>query len=331
MCRGATDKLAGIWELDDGGHRRADVHNAFLATGRSFAEETWTRVSALLDDYSRSWTNAYTDACEATHVRGDQSAEVLDLRMSCLEGERTSLRALTDLLSQADGSALLGAVDAAHALPAVERCSDTAALRVAVPLPDSAAARARVTELDKHLAEVKALSDTGQWVAARRQVRPLVEAARSVGYEPLLAEALDLRSWLEQEVGDSAASLKTAEQAVWVALAARRDDIAAECAGALVAVNGSYLGRWEESEQWDALTKALLRRIGPGHDRIAAWYHQDRGIALQRRGDYENASMETGLALSLKRKSLPPNHPDIARSLRGSALLDIELDKGKRR
>ena len=277
MCRGATDKLAGIWELDDGGHRRADVHNALLATGRSFAEETWTRVSALLDDYSRGWTNAYTDACEATHVRGDQSAEVLDLRMSCLEGERTSLRALTDLLSQADGSALVGAVDAAHALPAVERCSDTAALRVAVPLPDSAAARARITELENHLAEVKALADTGQWVTARQQIVPLVEAARAVGYEPFLAETLDLRNWLEDELGDSEAAVKTAEEAVWVALAAHRDDIAAECASLLVA-NGAASNRGEESERWEALAKALLRRMGPGHDRIAAWFHQDRGI-----------------------------------------------------
>lgn len=328
MCRGATDKLAGIWELDDGGHRRVAVHNAVLATGRSFAEETWTRVSALLDDYGRHWTDAYTDACEATHVRGDQSAEVLDLRMSCFEGERTSLRALTDLLSQVDGSTLVGAVDAAHALPLIERCSDIAALRAAVPLPESPAARTRIAGLEKHLAEAKALSDTGQWVTARRQVGPLVEAARTVGYEPLLAETLNLRTWLEAELGDSVTSVKTAEEAVWVALAAHRDDIATECAGYLVVANGSALGRWEESERWEALARALLRRMGPGHDRIAAWFHQDRGVVLQRRGDYASAFVEIELGLSLKRKSLPPNHPDLARSLRELALLDIELDKG---
>ena len=37
----------------------------------------------------------YVEACEATHVRGEQSAEVLDLRMACLHEWLDGLRALT--------------------------------------------------------------------------------------------------------------------------------------------------------------------------------------------------------------------------------------------
>ena len=43
------------------------------------------RVRAALDEYGAAWTHMYTDACEATHLRGEQSDEVLDLRMGCLK------------------------------------------------------------------------------------------------------------------------------------------------------------------------------------------------------------------------------------------------------
>ena len=131
VCRGAGEKLAGVWELEDLGQRRSAVHRAFLGTGRAFADETWGRVSALLDDYVRRWGLMYTDTCEATHVRGNQSAEVMDLRMSCLDGPRNAVRALVDVLSHSNPAVLLQAVNAAGALPPLERCADVPALRAA--------------------------------------------------------------------------------------------------------------------------------------------------------------------------------------------------------
>ena len=66
MCQGAADKLAGIWELDPNTTRRATLRDSVLGRGRPFAGETWTRVAALLDGYSRDWTGAYT-----VRLRGD--------------------------------------------------------------------------------------------------------------------------------------------------------------------------------------------------------------------------------------------------------------------
>jgi tetratricopeptide (TPR) repeat protein len=327
ICTGATDKLAGIWELAADGTRRAAVHGAFLATGRSFAEQTWSRVSTLLDGYSRGWTALYTDSCEATHVRGDQSAEVLDLRTTCLEGRRDALRALTDLFARADGTVLVEAVNAAQALPALDRCSDIAALRAVVPPPD-AAARARVAALSTRLAEVKALCDTGQWTVALGQARTLAEQAAAVGYEPLLAEALATRAWLEQESGNPAESVKTMDKVVWLALAAHRDDIAAEAAAQLVAVNGYHLSRIADGKRWEGPAQALLRRVGPGHDRIAAWLHQDRGTLAERSGDYATAKNEYEQALALKLKVLPAGHPDIGKTYFSLANAEASLGDG---
>ena len=324
MCGGAAEKLAGIWELGGHGERRDAIHRAFLGTGRAFAEETWTRVSKLLDDYSRRWTAMYTDTCQATHVRGDQSADVLDLRMTCLEGPRGAIKALTEVLSRTDAAVLLEAVNAAQALPPLERCADVPALRTVVPPPD-AATRGRVGELGNSFAEVKALIDTGQWPAARRKAGPLVEAARSVGYEPLLAETLEMQGWLDLNTGDAVSATKSQEAAVWVALAAHRDDVAAESAANCMSTTGYYLGRREEGERWEKVADALLRRLGAGHDRTAAWFYQDRANIRQRAGNYQAALSDYERALALKQRALAPDHPDIALSLLSMASAYNEL------
>src|SRR5262252_3618287 len=315
MCHAGGDRLAGIWELDAQGERRGAIHRAFLGTGRAFAEETWNRVSALLDDYSRRWSETYTDVCEATHVRGDQSVQVLDLRMACLEGPRGALKALTDALSRTDPAVLVEAVNSVHALPQFDRCSDVSALEAAVPPPADAATRARVATLRKELADVKALVDTGQWPAAKRSAKPLIDAATAAGYTPLLVEALSTSAWLEMESGAPAKAAEIYGKVFWSALAAHRDDIAAESAAQLVAITGDYLGRIQDSDRWAEAAEALLQRIGPGHDRIASWYYQGRAACCERKGEYRAALADLDVALTLKRRVLAPHHPDIAKTL----------------
>jgi tetratricopeptide (TPR) repeat protein len=318
LCRAAGERLADAWEpagTAGGGARRAEIQRAFAATRASFAADTWTRVSALLDGYAGRWSRMYTDACEATHVRGDQSSEVLDLRMACLEGPRSALHALTDVFTHADAAVVLQAVNAAQALPPLDRCADLAALRATVSPPADAVTRARVADLRAELAEVKALTDTGQLALASRKVAPVVEAARTTRYAPLLAETLEARSWLEAMLGDPAAGVKSAEEALRAALAGRRDDIALECAALLVGYLSDRLQRLDDAERWDGLGRALLERLGPGHERSAAWLANDRGILRARRGDKAGALADVREGLAIKQRVLGPNHPDVGLSL----------------
>jgi eukaryotic-like serine/threonine-protein kinase len=63
------------------------------ASGKSYAEQSFAGASRFLDEYVGKWLGMYQETCEATHVRGEQSAEVLDLRMSCLQERLTGVRA----------------------------------------------------------------------------------------------------------------------------------------------------------------------------------------------------------------------------------------------
>src|SRR5262249_17292967 len=96
-CAGGPARLAGAWGPAD----VAAARRAFLASGKASTASAFEAVRARLDDHARRWQEAYTDACEATQVRGEQSAEVLDLRMACLDDDLSAMSALARVLSGA--------------------------------------------------------------------------------------------------------------------------------------------------------------------------------------------------------------------------------------
>ncbi len=147
-CEGGALKLADLWEpTPTTTVRKQAIHAAFVATGKGYAEKTFETVRRALDKYASAWTSTYTDACEATAVRGEQSAEVLDLRMSCLQGRLDSVKALTDLFAHADGNTVEKASAAVDGLGDLARCSDIPVLRAVVKPPDDPATKARVERI----------------------------------------------------------------------------------------------------------------------------------------------------------------------------------------
>ena len=165
----------------------------FQASGRPTAETSWQRVSAALDEHIAKWSAMYLDSCEASHLRGEQSAEVLDLRTSCLNECHDEARALTDVLVTADTAAIARSSTAARDLTSVGRCADLDVLRSAVPLPRDPATRAAVTRLRAELRTGARKGRTGEISGCGRRgpalMRPAVEA---LGYKPLRAELLQL-------------------------------------------------------------------------------------------------------------------------------------------
>jgi eukaryotic-like serine/threonine-protein kinase len=319
LCGAGPAHLAGLWETQEGGARRERVHQAFLATGLPYVAETWTRTAALLDRYVTEWLNMYRDACEATHRRGEQSAEVLDLRMTCLDERRTRLGALIDVLSNADREAVSRAVDAATALPRLESCADLKLLRSPVEPPADETTAKHGEALRARAAVVDALNTTGNGERGYALGRQLIGEARALGYRPLLAELLE-RLWAHSD--HSARENEAArdlEEAAWMALGERRDDVAAEAGALLSGVVGFALARHEEGERWAAFAGAVLQRLGPGHDLVRAWVLQNRGVMLTQAHRLDEALTLALQARALKERLLPPGSPDIAIALNNEA------------
>ena len=314
LCQSGASRFAGLWEPHGDGPRRQQVRQAFLGTGVAYADDAWRRVATLIDGYAARWLGMYRDSCEATHVRGEQSTEVLDLRTACLDERLLRLRALLEVLSTADADAVFHAIDAANALPSLDRCADVALLRAPVELPSTATMRAQVDALRTRAAEVDAINATGKHQRALALGRVLIADARAVGYRPLLAELLE-RLWVlsdGQAHGEEAA--RNLQESAWLAVATRRDDIAAEAGAQLIGVVGYVLARHEEGELWTSFANAMLARLGPGHDVIRAWIAENQAnIRLQEQRPREALRLMQE-ALSLKQRALPADHPDIGNS-----------------
>jgi len=279
-------------------------------------------VSQLLDRYVGSWLGQYRDACEATSIRGEQSADVLDLRMTCLHQRLSGVRALADVFTAADRDTVDNAINAANALPPLDRCADIALLRAPVEPPRDQATRARIEELQSRVAVAEALNNTGKHQRAMDEARRLVTDVRALGYRPLMAELLGRVGSLE--AGTTGSTFERSaeshlEESVWLALASRRDDVAAESAAQLAGVEGEFLARFDEGERWAQLADAELDRLGEGHDRVRSWVLQNRSGTHDRANDIEGALTFIRRAIALKEKTLPPDSPDLAAALASEA------------
>ena len=330
VCTGGPAKLEGIWELQAPGEREsprhAQIHEAFMRTGKGYAADVYATVRRGLTTYAQNWAKMHKETCEATQVRGEQSAEVMDLRMTCLQERLGGLRALTDVFAEANGEVVENAVSAANALGTLDRCADVPLLRAVVRPPEDAATRARVADLRDKLAAQKARFDAGQWKEARQSVPPLVAEVRTVAYQPLVAETLSLLGMVCLKSDDAVGAESAYLEAFFTADASRHDEVRADVAANLVYVVGYLEGRFPDAKRWGRTAEAVLQRLG-GHQLQRAWLLNNLGAVRYAEGDREAAVSVMEESLKLKAKALGPDHPDVGTSEGNVAIALAEMGR----
>ncbi|MEP6653748.1 MAG: serine/threonine-protein kinase [Myxococcales bacterium] len=329
----ASAKLNDVWQAPVRGRvvetpARKEMRAAFLATGKRYAASTFETVSGTLDRYAKSWLDMYVDICQATHVRGEQSADVMDLRMACLMDLRERLRALCLIFRQADSEVVENAVSAANALGNVARCADLEFLRLAVKPPEDQATREAVSRLRSRLAEVRVLGQVGRLNDGLQAVAPLEAEIRAIGYGPLLAELLLESGQLHSERRDAEAAAQALEEAVWTAELCRHDEVAAAAATSLVFVMGNTQLRFDAAEIWARLAETILRRVG-GHETLWGWLLNNRGAMRQKQGRMDEGLADMVRAVAAKEKAGGADSPDVAQSLGNIGMFLAQTDKAE--
>ena len=333
-CGGGPAKLAEIWELQPPGApesvRKGRIHRAFLATGKGYAADVYATVTKALTGYARNWANMHREACEATEIRREQSPEVMDLRMTCLQERLGGLRALTNVFSEANGQVVENAVSAVNALGSLDRCGDVPLLRAVLRPPEDGETRARVEQLRDRLAGVKARYDSGRWNEAAADVPKLLAEARTLNYGPLLAETLALRGFILVKTNDRRVreAEETLTEAFWAADASRHDEIRAEVATLLVYAVGYQQARLVDAQTWAKTADAVLRRMG-GHELLQAWLLNDLGAVYVFHGHREDGLKANLDAVAMKEKALGPDHPDVGVSEDNVAIALAEVGRNQ--
>lgn len=184
QCASADGLLQGIWDEPS----QKAVERAFLDTKLSFAADTFARVKAEVDGYTKAWKGMHEEACRATRVEGRQSDSLYDLRMACLDRGRKKLALVTAEWAKASPGTVVRALDLAGSLPPVQACADTAALTEVAPMPEDPAARTKILDLRARLdaAAVKVDADP---TSGTEPEKAIVEEALATSYAPLVAEA----------------------------------------------------------------------------------------------------------------------------------------------
>jgi tetratricopeptide (TPR) repeat protein len=279
-CGAGKRQARQVWN----GDREERLRARYVDSGLGYAAEQWPAVRGELTRYIDDWTVAYEDACRATHIRGDQSEAVLDARMGCLGRRLEEFSALVDVLERAEPAVIQRSLEAAQGLPRLRACSHLETLLDPVPLADDPKIATEVERLRPELARVAALHRAGLFEVGLAEARDLERAARDLGYDPLLAEAL-------LTLGDyevSRAILDDAErhlrEAVVVAVRGRSDRVAAHAAVELVDVLASDPLRSMEADGWAELASSLLVRTG-GDPELEVMLAGRRAMVAKARGD----------------------------------------------
>ena len=317
MCQGATGKLAGAW--DDAA--RARMRSALVATGRPYAKSVADRVQQSLDRYAAAWAGMHTDACEATHKRGEQSAELLDLRMECLARRRDALSALGDLLGHADAALLDNAVQATARLPAIDDCANATLLRASMRPALDPTVRTRLEPLRQAVARTRAVEAAGRYKDAIGEAQRLVGEAKALGYRPAEAETLYLLGSLQHQLGDAKAAEASLREAVLAADASHHDEVAARAATLLVRIVGFDQAHPADGWQWSRRAHAALEALG-GNDGIEATLIGNEGALLFDETKFDDALEHYRRAVALRERVSGPHSVAVAQMLGDIAMVE---------
>ena len=317
LCAGSEQRLAGIWDDPS----RQAMHQAFLGVDRPYAQETWDRLEPMLDHYIDDWSAEYTDACEATHVRGEQSEQVLDLRMTCLDRRLDGFTVLARLLTdELDAVQLDRSVAAAYDLDPLASCTDTEALAAAVPPPDDPRVRDEVNQLRDKLDWARGLEQTGHFTEGAEIARGVVQRADELGYRPLMAEAHFRLGSLQDKTGEYPAAEANLYLAAQAAADAHDDALIAAALVSQVVVVGDRQARTDEGLALHRSAEVALLRSGDDPVLRAQLLHNYGNVQLVQ-GLYAESQRTYLQAVTLREEVLGADHPDLAATLNNLGLV----------
>jgi tetratricopeptide (TPR) repeat protein len=286
--------MEGVWDAQVA----AKVHAAFVASKSPLADKAWRGVQQVLDGRRDRWVAARIDACEATNVRGVQSAAGLDLRMACLERRRSETAALIEVLSQADAAVVDRAVRATEMLSTIETCNDADQLISNMPPPPPGPAMdALVATVRADFDHVRALYMTGQVRAVGLRADEALAEARVAGYLPLVAEAERWVGSVSYDLGDVQRSHEMLMRALEDGMASQNDQISGEAACDLAYLAAQVLKRPQEVDLFSRISRAIRERAS-GNLGLHYAISTNLGHVLYLRNEFTEARAEIDRGLA---------------------------------
>jgi tetratricopeptide (TPR) repeat protein len=321
VCAGAASGLVGAWDPA----RKAAVGRTFRASGLPFADDAFARTSAKLDAYAAAWAKMRTSACEATRLRGEQSEELLDLRMECLDQRARELSALTELFMTADARLVARSVDAVQGLTPLGGCADASSLKAPVRMPSDPSVQAAIKAVKTKVAHGQALLSAARYAEGLAWMKPLVDEARATHHAPTEALALDYLARMQVKLGDYAAGEATLKKMLIAAERGRDDEVATRACIGLTQTLSLRPGRLADAAAWAEHAAAWLDRAPTGSDVLRMTLERALGNIGEQEGKLDEARTHFENELALARKVFKSDDDTIAIATAELAYTEFEL------
>lgn len=321
-CSDAAERLATVWTPQ----RSEKIRDAILATGLPYAGNTADRVERELDDYAEAWATQRTEACQATRVRGEQSVQMLELRMHCFEQQRIALSQTVELLEDADAAMVENAVSMAARLPALDRCDDVQTLASSLAPPEDPQVAQEVESLRETMSQARALVGGHRNDEAFTTIDPVVQRALALGYRPLIVEAQLERGIAHKLSGRFEEAQTDLIAAFDLALEIGHNEVAATASQELTYVVGSELAQRGAGRAWGVVAEATARRVAPDST-LHANALRSVAIVLITGGDVPAATERFEQALRIAESRPGPPSIELSRALGDMGNLSMSTGK----
>lgn len=298
-CASVGDRVSDVY----GPAQRRALQAAFTQTELPYAQTSFDSTAQALDAFAARWATSAESACLASD-RGEQSGEMLDLRMLCLDRGLLSLSATLEILSAVEADEVRESAKIASGLPDLALCEDLDALPKLAILPASPEQAAEIDTLLPVVERVRAYVLADQFDEAEALLK--AHGAELEGSTYPLIQTLH-RTWEGRLLFDrrDKRAAEILEQAHLLALEHGLDTQASRTA---VVLSTWYAGEndLDAALRWVESAAALAR--ASGSNRLQATAAATTKTVYARAGRHDEAVAQTRLALDLTENdaSYPP-------------------------
>jgi len=298
-CTGASETV----DADFSDAARAKVAEAFAAAAPAYGADAWTRVDAQLEDYAERWSQSYRYFCEATHVRGELSAERLDTRMQCLQRRWRQVSALMGVFADADAATVKRAPIATEALEAPMTCEADPDANDATRVPADKADAVQALELE--LQEAIAVLSVGKYDDGAKLAEDVRTRAAELEWIPTKARASFQVAQGQSRLRQLDEAIEGYREAYFGAHAMGMDSLMAHAAGSLAFSLGGSRHQKAPALVWSELEAASLRRLEDVPPEDWHMHHNRRASIYHGAGELDDALEQMSAALDYNAKGTP--------------------------
>lgn len=308
--------------------RARTLEQAMVATGQSYAAQTYEGVATRLDAWSQQWVEHRANTCATIELARSPQPELESDRARCLDARMETTERLLDALESGDRLLLVLAVDQIALSSNLERCLDDARLARRPRPPDDIAPA--VFAAEGRLREGVLFHLTGRPHKALPLVRDALRQMQEVGYGPGISGVKTQLGSLLVTLGEQDEARTLLAEAFFSAGARGEDDLAAEAARYLAGMGAGaepYGVEWVAG--WAAHARMLHSRLGMERSLEEAEVREALATTLAEAGEPDSIEREIRLltdARDIRAATLGATHPTVIVGDLNLAMYDLESD-----